>query len=36
MSLTFGDIIRDKVQKEFGDKVRVTTLGELAVKATTK
>ena len=36
MSLTFGDIIRDKVQKEFGDKVRVTTLGELAVKAATK
>jgi 2-polyprenyl-3-methyl-5-hydroxy-6-metoxy-1,4-benzoquinol methylase len=36
MSLTFGDVIRNKVRKEFGDKVNVTTLGELAAKASTK
>jgi 2-polyprenyl-3-methyl-5-hydroxy-6-metoxy-1,4-benzoquinol methylase len=36
MSLTFGDGIRNKVRKEFGDKVNVTTLGDLAAKASMK
>ena len=36
MSLTFGDGIRNKVRKEFGNKVNVTTLGDLAARASTK
>jgi len=36
MSLTFGDVIRNKVHKEFGDRVNVTTLGDLAAKASKK
>jgi 2-polyprenyl-3-methyl-5-hydroxy-6-metoxy-1,4-benzoquinol methylase len=29
MSLTFGDVIRSKVLKEFGDRINVVTLGDL-------
>jgi SAM-dependent methyltransferase len=29
MSLTFGDVIRNKVLKEFGDRINVVTLGDL-------
>jgi 2-polyprenyl-3-methyl-5-hydroxy-6-metoxy-1,4-benzoquinol methylase len=29
MSLTFGDVIRKKVRKEFGDKIKVITLNDL-------